>query len=725
MRKVEALEGQEDGNDNINNNNNQQQRNSSAPRPSHGQSYAREMVSLDASDPKLATTSLTWSLLVQQHHHNHTLTCVGKHLAFEQREFFPDLFGKELRKFIRLEVLHEPEVELKVEQQLPLIEHKAAKFECQARARPEKLSYKWFLDDQLILNATESELYVPSVTRQLHFRLIKCEVTNAIGSSFKELQLSVRYSPAYISHLLAQRGQSNMIHSAPLPAPEEVALSEYQMDAHYVSGKSNSGPGNAYNSQPRVVSSPSLNGKFARRLLHHTNQRPPVAQLQHRNHHPTTTTSTSGAQALTSAQASNADNILEWPPQMHELFLGRQLAMGFDDYQEVKLRCDFDSNPKPDKIEWFKLSSEYSVMAEVSPREADDLMDYGLAQAYFLTTDDGKVEGDRKKSTTSAWRTSGGGSSKMDGGSLVRMQTHSKRHIATSIDSMDSDQSTSLSSGDDSDDGTAGLQFANDGDSFIQETLDYDKMSHDLLEELAYLQQVNGEQQQRASTSGLYGEGNATSGSYRTVEGITPYQHNHSSGYIREPLSWSVITSELEADKLEDGRYKFETVDKPDGPARPQDEWAASSGPQRNVPSLILHKRPLSSNQTINLPTRLTQRQASITSSMITIRAANEDSIGQYVCRARQQKQQQQQSSGGLDESKSPRQFNTMARSIYLVRRQQPRIISARRQEAAIGSPILQVECMAQINTVIDNQTTISWSKDGKVSGGVFCCWWW
>lgn len=142
-----------------------------------------------------------WSFLVQRHHNDHILTCQADHPAFEDQQRFANLFGRQPRHKVRLDVQFEPEISL-TKDQVQAHENQPLKFHCQARGRPNVLTYRWYLDDKPVANATGPELQIGRASRQLNQREIRCQVSNEVGSDSAVMRLSVNYAPAFVSHLL-------------------------------------------------------------------------------------------------------------------------------------------------------------------------------------------------------------------------------------------------------------------------------------------------------------------------------------------------------------------------------------------------------------------------------------------------------------------------------------------------------------------------------------------
>lgn len=184
----------------------------------------------------LEISGLVWSFRVRREHHNKVFTCLARHKAFELSD---QALGydnsssdsarpeQRLARSIRLSVLYPPEVELSRD---PLQAHEFApiRFFCNAHARPNQMRFSWFVDEQLVEGAQQPELFISSLTRQLHLREIRCQVENSVGrTSANVTRLGVKYSPAYVTPLLPSSLQpdSHLADSVVQVGPNDQQLS--------------------------------------------------------------------------------------------------------------------------------------------------------------------------------------------------------------------------------------------------------------------------------------------------------------------------------------------------------------------------------------------------------------------------------------------------------------------------------------------------------------------
>ena len=66
---------------------------------------------------------------------------------------------------------------------------------CQADANPSEMTYKWYVNNELISGEPTTELTIKNATRKLHDAMVKCKVQNSVGESeaFETLEVSCKY----------------------------------------------------------------------------------------------------------------------------------------------------------------------------------------------------------------------------------------------------------------------------------------------------------------------------------------------------------------------------------------------------------------------------------------------------------------------------------------------------------------------------------------------------
>lgn len=515
------------------------------------------------------------------------------------------MFKKQLKRQVRLEVLYKPAINL-TRSSSPLFEDKSARFNCEAHARPNRLEYRWYIDTESISNATDSELRIDRLTRQLHSRTLICEVTNKVGSSRASMRLDIKYAPAFVTHLLPASLQPDIFE--PFPSSSLLAQQRSSMNKPYNSNENN-------------------------------------------------------------GTALSSHSSLTWSPTASQITLARQLAIAYEEGHDLQLRCDFDSNPGLQQVLWYKVNTNYSIWANITPSEADEFIAYGAMHAAIKRK---SPEPHLKTVLNTAEANLNEG---VDGDYVPSQgdHEHNKRHIITN-DDPDADLSGS-------------------GEAVA---IDYHQMSAELIDELSGFEMsqllVRNPQQSYQQQQQLQQVLDSSS----KIEQIpTSSKPTQTDVYIQEALGWTMAKQLVTA-----------TFNKPAGlvteDSHAQQVAAPAGASEQQAASLNLIQilTPKSNGGTTFPAIKFKDRKAHVSSSYITLPAARRDVdvIGKYICKA-----------------KPADGFPASARAVYLVKRQGPRIISHREQWAMSNKGRAQIECLAQVNTVTDS--SITWYKDEKVSG--------
>lgn len=628
------------------------------------QSYTQMFVRMNDTSGAgvgLEETRLVWNFRAHREQHNKLYTCQAKHKAFElpvSNELGALGVGEQpvrrLERTIRLSVLYEPEVELSREPLQPR-EFMPIRFHCQAQARPNKIQFSWFIDDQLVPNATESELFVSSLTRQLHLREIRCQATNAIGTtSSNATRLAVRYSPAYATHQL--------------PA-------SLQPDHH------------------------------AWRLLNDNGDEGEPARVEQNL----------VAAGVKGAETPSGGNFTHLFRRLDRR-IAAEMAVGAAPNSDATLRCDFDANPAPAQVVWFKVNTEYSNMRDVTPHEADELIAFGANRAVFKLAPQGELEEEEQDDDDELARAASG---------------QHKRHIsieqAAQAGALEEEEDEAEMEPNWDRRRTTGNKSAGrrrqGGRLARLHELDFEQMANELELEMKFLQAQQQQLQER-----LTNQSAAASWGEKLVEAVPSSQvlpPSQTIVAIEEPLEFRLVPRRARRRRPTLARQNGTTVvaaraKQQEEPVGTTSETSATEVTReerlkpahelllmRTAASGIVRRQPLGAaawtgslqGHASNRPEALQARQAQLTSSMLRLRQVNSDATGRYVCKAL-----------------AAPNFNSTAKSVFFVLQQQPRIISVAQQWAPLGAQQVQVECLVQINTVLDNQTQVSWLRDGKVS---------
>jgi len=88
-------------------------------------------------------------------------------------------------------------------------------FVCNATAKPARVTYRWFIGDDIVTGTDGSKLTLPSVNRNMNGKVVRCEVTNARGKSDATSTLSVHYAPKFHKKprdFSGERGEEAKLH---------------------------------------------------------------------------------------------------------------------------------------------------------------------------------------------------------------------------------------------------------------------------------------------------------------------------------------------------------------------------------------------------------------------------------------------------------------------------------------------------------------------------------
>ncbi|KAL0273423.1 UNVERIFIED_CONTAM: hypothetical protein PYX00_006087 [Menopon gallinae] len=145
------------------------------------------------SDNRRFTAKSVLKLRPKKHHHNTTFTCQAQNAA--------DRTYKTAK--LRLEVKYAPKVKVEivsgVDQSGRIQEGADVTLTCNADANPSEVTYKWFVNNELVDGDHTTELVLRNVTRKLHDAIVKCKVHNPVGESEAFETLEVSYGPRFRS----------------------------------------------------------------------------------------------------------------------------------------------------------------------------------------------------------------------------------------------------------------------------------------------------------------------------------------------------------------------------------------------------------------------------------------------------------------------------------------------------------------------------------------------
>ncbi|XP_055913065.1 irregular chiasm C-roughest protein [Eupeodes corollae] len=154
---------------------------------SNGIEYVKEPL----ADSRRSTAKSILKLAPKKEHHNTTFTCQAQNTA--------DRTYRSAK--LLLEVKYAPKVTVSVVGgslaggRIP--EGAEVILSCQADANPKELSYKWFINDELVTGDYTTKMIIHNISRQYHDAIVKCEVLNAVGKSEESETLDISYGPVF------------------------------------------------------------------------------------------------------------------------------------------------------------------------------------------------------------------------------------------------------------------------------------------------------------------------------------------------------------------------------------------------------------------------------------------------------------------------------------------------------------------------------------------------
>ncbi|XP_055303308.1 irregular chiasm C-roughest protein-like isoform X2 [Sitodiplosis mosellana] len=144
------------------------------------------------ADSRRVTAKSILKLTPKKEHHNTTFTCQAQNTA--------DRTYRSAK--LKLEVKYAPKVSISVigESSLPggrIAEGSDVRFLCRADANPPNVSYRWYINEELVAGDYTTEMVIPNITRKYHDGMVKCEVHNAVGKSEESEALDISYGPVF------------------------------------------------------------------------------------------------------------------------------------------------------------------------------------------------------------------------------------------------------------------------------------------------------------------------------------------------------------------------------------------------------------------------------------------------------------------------------------------------------------------------------------------------
>ncbi|CAH2061858.1 unnamed protein product, partial [Iphiclides podalirius] len=139
------------------------------------------------SDGQRFTARSVLRMTPKQEHHNQTFTCQAQNTA--DRAYKAASIQIEVKYGPKIKLLKKAGYKGKIPEGGDLI------VDCRADANPNNLTFRWYLDGDLVGNS--SELIVMNVTRRYNGAVLKCLVYNEVGKSEESETLEITYAPAF------------------------------------------------------------------------------------------------------------------------------------------------------------------------------------------------------------------------------------------------------------------------------------------------------------------------------------------------------------------------------------------------------------------------------------------------------------------------------------------------------------------------------------------------
>ncbi|XP_045457290.1 irregular chiasm C-roughest protein-like [Melitaea cinxia] len=151
-----------------------------------GVTYTAELM----TDGRRYIARSTLRLRPRRQHHDQTYTCQAQNTADRAYK----------AASIKLKVKYAPKVRMIIKSRATngrVLEGDKLIIGCQATANPNNLTYKWFVNNELVPTAKGNELVISNVSRKYNEATVKCDVQNEVGNSAESKTLEVSYGPAF------------------------------------------------------------------------------------------------------------------------------------------------------------------------------------------------------------------------------------------------------------------------------------------------------------------------------------------------------------------------------------------------------------------------------------------------------------------------------------------------------------------------------------------------
>ncbi|XP_050530671.1 irregular chiasm C-roughest protein [Daktulosphaira vitifoliae] len=148
----------------------------------------KSYISTMAADNRRFSTRSVLKMIPRKEYHNTSVWCQAQSTASDNK----------LRTKIHLHIKYAPKVTMTIGSPgKDLIESSDVQFLCMAKANPPEITYRWFVNDQVVSGETTPELWMTNVTRKYQNSIVRCEAQNVVGKTEDSKVLDILYKPQF------------------------------------------------------------------------------------------------------------------------------------------------------------------------------------------------------------------------------------------------------------------------------------------------------------------------------------------------------------------------------------------------------------------------------------------------------------------------------------------------------------------------------------------------
>ncbi|KAM3968499.1 irregular chiasm C-roughest protein isoform 2-T2 [Aphomia sociella] len=142
------------------------------------------------TDKQRFQTRCVLRLTPTKEYHNQTITCQAQNTVDRTYQVAT----------VHIEVKYAPKLEVSVKSGMvngKIPEGSEARFLCEVDANPPPQVYRWYLNNNPVIGDYINEMIIFNVTRKHNKAVVKCEVSNSVGTRDKTVTLDVTYAPVF------------------------------------------------------------------------------------------------------------------------------------------------------------------------------------------------------------------------------------------------------------------------------------------------------------------------------------------------------------------------------------------------------------------------------------------------------------------------------------------------------------------------------------------------